>query len=744
MGGYQLSVDFGTSSTVAVLAGPDGVHHPLLFDGEEFLPSATCLDNAPHLLVGRDALVLGQAHPDRLAAYPKRAADSGAVVLGGVECPVGDLYAAVFARVAAEARRVAGEPMSTVTLTHPACWDRRRQATLTRAAAKVGLSPTRLLAEPVAAALHVVDSGILEVPAGSSLIVYDLGAGTFDAAVVRRSAGTFEVLAQRGLPDAGGLDLDAAVVAHLGNLLADDTIRWERLTRPQTVEDRRAARRLLDEARVGKEMLSVAESTTVLVPLFEESVPLTRADLERIARPLLDRTVAATVAATAEPGVTRAEVAGVLLIGGSSRIPLVARLLRDALGVEPTAIRRPKLAVADGCLPVFPAPRPAAPAAPSRPCPAPVAAPAVTEPPAADAPDAGVPPFEPAAFGPAKAPGPATGAVQPRQWPEPPVVELIDVPGQRPPSLLDRLRRRRPHPAAATTPAAGATAHPAASASRGTGATAHPAASASRGTGATAHPAASASRGTGATAHPAASASRGTGATAHPAASASRGTGATAHPAASASRGTGATAHPAASASRGTGATVHPAASTARPPAAPRPGVAGPPPRPARPRRRPHGSRPRRRRPPGPRRSPPAPSPARRSRSPPASGSVSSWHRRSRSPRFRSANASARTAPRPAASTARRPTRTPSPPGSTPPAHAPTRPSPTPCRNGPSSALPQRRRTPPSKSPPVAGPSARRLPPRSRPARTATSAPDPCGSDVTPARRVGVGGATAS
>ncbi|MDG6108019.1 Hsp70 family protein [Dactylosporangium aurantiacum] len=354
MGGYQLSVDFGTSSTVAVLAGPDGEHHPLLFDGEEFLPSATCLDNAPHLLVGRDALALGQAHPDRLAAYPKRAVDSGAVVLGGVECPVGDLYAAVFARVAAEARRVAGEPMSTVTLAHPACWDRRRQATLTRAAAKVGLGPTRLVAEPVAAARHVVDAGTLDVPDGFSLIVYDLGAGTFDAAVVRRTGATFELLAQRGLPDAGGLDLDAAIVAHLGGLLADDTIRWERLTRPQTADDRRAARRLLDEVRAGKELLSVAGSTTILVPLFEESVTLTRAGLERIARPLLDRTVTATVSAVAEAAVSREEVAGLLLIGGSSRIPLVARLLREALGVEPTAVRRPKLAVADGCLPVRP------------------------------------------------------------------------------------------------------------------------------------------------------------------------------------------------------------------------------------------------------------------------------------------------------------------------------------------------------------------------------------------------------
>jgi hypothetical protein len=538
VGGYQLSVDFGTSSTVAVLVGPDGEHHPLLFDGEEFLPSATCLDNAPHLLVGRDALALGQAHPDRLAAYPKRAGDSGAVVLGGVECPVGDLYAAVFARVAAEARRVAGEPMSTVTLTHPACWDRRRQATLTRAAAKVGLGPTSLVAEPVAAARHVVDSGTLEVAAGAALIVYDLGAGSFDAAVVRRSGPTFEVLAQRELPDAGGLDLDAAVVAHLGRLLADDTIRWERLSRPHAVEDRRAARRLLDEVRAGKELLSVAEATTILVPLFEESVPLTRADLERIARPLLDRTVAATVAAITEAGVTRAEVAGVLLLGGSSRIPLVTRLLRDALGVEPTVIRRPKLAVADGCLPVRPRmparrPRRAGPAA--EPVPERVAAPTATPPAEPVAPDGGVPPFEPASFGPAPPAEPAAATPPSRQWPDPPYVEPIDVPLPQQPSLLDRLRRvRTTRPATTAHPSAATVTHPSATAAHTkAGKAAHPKA------GDTAHQAA------GAAAHPAAAT------TAHPKA------GATAHQAA------GAAGHPS------SGAAGHSSASTTAHPAAP-------------------------------------------------------------------------------------------------------------------------------------------------------------------------------
>jgi molecular chaperone DnaK (HSP70) len=101
-----------------------------------------------------------------------------------------------------------------------------------------------LVAEPVAAATYFVDAVADErLPVGASLMVYDLGAGTFDASVVRRTADGFEVLAAEGLPDVGGLDIDAAVFTALGKAYGErDPAAWARLAGPADRADQRAAR----------------------------------------------------------------------------------------------------------------------------------------------------------------------------------------------------------------------------------------------------------------------------------------------------------------------------------------------------------------------------------------------------------------------------------------------------------------------------------------------------------------------
>ncbi|UWZ59786.1 Hsp70 family protein [Dactylosporangium aurantiacum] len=140
------------------------------------------------------------------------------IVLGGAEVAAVDLVAAVFGRVADEAVRVAGGPLGDVTVTCPVGWGASRRAlpTPTAAATAAGLGPVTLVAEPVAAA-HAFAGGLA---VDAHVVVYDFGAGTFDASVVRRTADGFEVLAERGLADTGGLDVDAAVVAYLGTVTA--------------------------------------------------------------------------------------------------------------------------------------------------------------------------------------------------------------------------------------------------------------------------------------------------------------------------------------------------------------------------------------------------------------------------------------------------------------------------------------------------------------------------------------------
>jgi hypothetical protein len=349
--GYRLGVDFGTSSTVAVLAGPGGRVRPLLFDGSELLPSAVCRSASGELLVGRDALHEARANPGGFEPHPKRAIDDGTVLLGDAEIPVAELIAAVLRRVAAEAHRVAGAPVTAATLTCPAGWGPRRRAVLSAAAAAAGLDPPALVAEPVAAACYFAEVAAVPAPTGACLLLYDFGAGTFDASVVRRTAGGFEVLAERGLPDTGGLDIDAAVIGHLGTVYAGrDPLAWRRLTQPTTPEDRRSALPFRHDVRTGKELLSRSPSTLIHVPLFGDDAPLGRAELERLARPILDRTIRTTRAALDDAGVRPDEVAGLFLVGGSSRLPLAATLLHQQLGIVPTVMERPELVVAEGSL----------------------------------------------------------------------------------------------------------------------------------------------------------------------------------------------------------------------------------------------------------------------------------------------------------------------------------------------------------------------------------------------------------
>nr|WP_221375897.1 Hsp70 family protein [Actinoplanes polyasparticus] len=341
---HALGVDFGTSNTVAVARWPDGRARPILVDGSPLLPSAVFAEADGTLVVGRDAVHSARIDPVRFEPNPKRRIDDGLVLLGEQEFPVVELIAAVLARVAEEWHRAVGPVTPDVTLTCPATWGSTRRSLLADAAARAGLTGARLVVEPVAAATYFAEVLGRDVPIGSVVVVHDFGAGTFDASVVARTASGFEVMAVDGRDDIGGLDVDAAIVEHLR------TSEWQRLLEPSTAQERRAQRQLWEEVRIAKERLSRAQSAEFVVPLLDTEVHLTRDELEKLARPVLEQTVRVTKGLLDWADLPDGRLAGVFLVGGASRIPLVATLLHRELGEAPVVIEQPELVVAEGSI----------------------------------------------------------------------------------------------------------------------------------------------------------------------------------------------------------------------------------------------------------------------------------------------------------------------------------------------------------------------------------------------------------
>ncbi|HEY3505741.1 MAG TPA: Hsp70 family protein [Actinocatenispora sp.] len=344
MAGWTLAVDFGTSNTVAALRRPDGRAGAVLFDGSPLLPSAVYADADGTLLTGRDAVHSARLAPARFEPNPKLRVDDGTVLLGA-DVPVAELFGAVLGRVAREVRRVAGGEPGRVILTYPAGWGTHRRGLLTRAAADVGFATVELVAEPVAAARFFGTDGA--VAADGTAVIYDLGAGTADVSVVRGD----RILATDGLVDAGGLDVDAAIVAYLAAQYGErDPAAWQRLRQPTDDAERRERRRFVEDVRSAKEMLSRTAQAFVHVPWLDVDVPIGRDQLDTVAEPLIARTVRLTRATIVAAGLPVPPPGPLYLVGGASRMPLVATMLHQQLGVAPILTEQPELVVADGAL----------------------------------------------------------------------------------------------------------------------------------------------------------------------------------------------------------------------------------------------------------------------------------------------------------------------------------------------------------------------------------------------------------
>jgi molecular chaperone DnaK len=433
--GYVLGVDLGTTFTAAALRR-GGRSEVVALGADAFeMPSVALLRADGQLVVGEEAERLATDQPNRIAReFKRRLGDPTPLLLGGTPFPVHSLTARLLRAVVEQVTAQQGAAPDRVAVTRPANWGRHKQEMLGRAVAEALQVPSLVITEPEAAAIHYASTG--HAGPGEVVTVYDLGGGTFDVTVMVSTGSRFTLAGlPAGLEQLGGVDFDDAifgfVVEHLDEAFAQ--------LDPDDPEVIGALARLRRDCVQAKVALSADTEATIPVslPAVDTQVRVTRAEFERLIRPALQETIDLTGRALETAGVARADLTAFLLVGGSSRIPLVGQLLSEtfdrpvvmevhpkhsiALGAaalaDPTAKlgptnlyeatlkpATPSTLDAGGDEPPRPArpPRPTVPPPPPRP---PAAAPPATAPPATGPPAFGEP--RPAAAAPDPSPQPA-------------------------------------------------------------------------------------------------------------------------------------------------------------------------------------------------------------------------------------------------------------------------------------------------------------------------------------------------
>ncbi len=330
----RLGVDLGTLVTLAVQTPPSGP------TGE--ISSAVALGN-DGFVVGADAEQVLAAQPALGARQVKRRfGDTTPVVLDGdaiqSDALLGELLKAVVA--------TSGIDTSTATLalTHPASWRGYKLELLRTIGTSLGFADVELISEPVAAARRYASSE--RISSGDTVAVYDLG-GTFDAGIVSLSeSGPALVGTPQTLERFGGAEIDQLVFNHVATALGG---ALEQLDRNDD-DVRRAVTLLRSACTQAKHELSTKSeaSVSVVVPGLDTAVRMTRDEFETALRPYITETLQTLDRAIAAAGMTPGDLAGVILSGGGSRIPLVAELVAGHLGRPVLNDFDPKLVVASG------------------------------------------------------------------------------------------------------------------------------------------------------------------------------------------------------------------------------------------------------------------------------------------------------------------------------------------------------------------------------------------------------------
>lgn len=329
-----IGIDLGT--TYSAVAALDERGRPYTLpnrDGDILTPSAVYLGEAGDVVVGQPALDILTEQPERVAILMKRRMglpEFGRPVAGRDFRPE-TLSAVVLRKLAQDAEQQVG-PIEGAVITVPAYFDDTRRKATMDAGKIAGLNVLDILDEPSAAALaYTVQSGN-EIPADAprTVLVYDLGGGTFDVTMVKLARKKFQVLAIEGDVRLGGKDWDDRLVGHVAE-------QFRRQFGSDPREDEQSLAMLNAAAERAKRTLSKVEqaSLTVMHAGQRMTLPVTRGEFEALTRDLLIRTRLTTQHVLSQAGLTWDKVDRVLMVGGSTHMPMTGAMLRDLTGKEP-------------------------------------------------------------------------------------------------------------------------------------------------------------------------------------------------------------------------------------------------------------------------------------------------------------------------------------------------------------------------------------------------------------------------
>ena len=345
--GKIIGIDLGTTnSCVAVMEGGEPVVIPNP-EGNRTTPSVVAFSKNGERLVGQIAKRQAVTNPDKTVISIKRKMGTAEKVnIDGDEFTPQEISAMILQKLKSDAESYLGQKVTQAVITVPAYFsDAQRQAT--KDAGKIaGLEVLRIINEPTAAALAY---GVDKEDKDQKIMVYDLGGGTFDVSILDIGDGVFEVLATSGNNKLGGDDFDEAIIKYLVS-------EFKKESGIDLAQDKSAMQRLKEAAEKAKIELSGMQQTNINLPFITADstgpkhldITLTRPKFEELIGDLVRSTTGPVNQALQDAGLTSNDIDQVLLVGGSTRVPLVQETVKQITGKEPNKGINPDECVAIG------------------------------------------------------------------------------------------------------------------------------------------------------------------------------------------------------------------------------------------------------------------------------------------------------------------------------------------------------------------------------------------------------------